>query len=65
MGCAHTPLKCGEAATDNSAFRIPNYALKRSVKLQSVSHLHGIPCGSFLMKTRVRSENERVKGNFL
>jgi hypothetical protein len=27
-------LKCGEAATDNSAFRIPNYALERSDKLQ-------------------------------
>ncbi len=32
--CAHTLLKCGEAATDNSALRIPNYALKRSAKLQ-------------------------------
>ena len=27
-------IKCGEAATDNSAFRIPNYAFERSDKLR-------------------------------
>ena len=34
MGWANTPLKCGEAATDNYALRITHYALKKRDKLK-------------------------------